>query len=335
MSRVAEGTAPIRVALAASPGGHIDLLTALAETVSDAERVWVVPDGARRAALAAQGERTAAVRIFGGSPRALLANLREVGRALRGFRPEVVVTSGAGVVVPYCVLARALGARVIFIETMARVTSGSRAGRVLSRLAEATLVQWPESLAVYPGACVCSPPLLAAPDGADTPDPAPRAGTFVALGTHWQPFARLMAMVEEAAAEGILPAPIVAQVGDFTYRSERVTTVPSFTPGRLAELMHNSAIVVCHGGAGIIASTIRAGRRPLVLARRQGLGEHIDDHQQELVDKLSSLDLLVAVRERITAEDVEAGDADVSARLPLAGQPMADALAAALRCAVR
>lgn len=313
-----------RVALAASPGGHIDLLIALSGAVQDADRLWVLPEGARRDALAADGERTAAVRIFGSSPTALIGNLQDAGRSLRRVRPEIVITSGAGVVVPYCVMARALGARVIYMETMARVTSGSKAGKVLSRIAETTLVQWPETLAVYPGARRCSPPLLEhdAPVG-----PMRRQGTFVALGTHWQPFRRLMRIVEDAVAAGLLPRPVTAQVGEFSYPSESITMVSSLPPERLAELMRSSEIVICHGGAGIIATAIRAGRRPLALARREHDGEHIDDHQQEIVSKLASLGLLAPLEQGITEEALAIGRADVSAEeLPLPGPSMRQAL---------
>ena len=259
---------------------------------------------------------------------ALLGNLRDVGRTLRRVRPEVVVTSGAGVVVPYCVIARALGARIIYMETMARVTSGSRAGRVLSRIADSTLVQWPESLEVYPGARRCSPPLL---EQGETEAVPHRRGTFVALGTHWQPFTRLMAMVEEAVAAGLLPEPVTAQVGDFSYPSQRITTVTSLPPDELAELMRTSEIVICHGGAGIIATAIRAGRRPLALARRERDGEHIDDHQQEIVSKLSSLGLVAPLEHGVTEQSVELGRTDVrEGELPLPGPSMRDALAEAL-----
>jgi UDP-N-acetylglucosamine--N-acetylmuramyl-(pentapeptide) pyrophosphoryl-undecaprenol N-acetylglucosamine transferase len=317
-----------RIALAASPGGHIDLLIALSGAVQDDERLWVLPEGARRDALAAGGERTTPVRIFGSSPRALLGNLRDVGRSLRRARPDVIVTSGAGVVVPYCVAARLLGARVVYMETMARVTSGSRAGRVLSRIAETTLVQWPESLEVYPGARRCSPPLLQHGDNGPS---GQRRGTFVALGTHWQPFSRLMSLVHDAVAAGLLPRPVTAQVGEFSYPSDLITTVPSLPPEELAELMRSSEIVICHGGAGIIATAIRAGRRPLALARRERDGEHIDDHQQEIVSKLGSLGLLAPLEHGVTEQALALGRSDVTeGELPLPGPSMRDALAQAL-----
>jgi UDP-N-acetylglucosamine--N-acetylmuramyl-(pentapeptide) pyrophosphoryl-undecaprenol N-acetylglucosamine transferase len=317
----------VRVALAASPGGHIDLLIALRTAVERFDRTWVLPEGARLDALAAAGERTTPVRIFGSSPIRLIGNLRDVGRSLRRVRPGLVVTPGAGVAVPYCLAARALGARIVYMETMARVTSGSKAGRVLSRIADATLVQWSESLDVYPGARVCSPALLGA--GAVAPAPLEqevRRGTFVALGTHWQPFNRLMEIVDRAARDGVLPGPVTAQVGDFTYESTRIETVSSVSPARLDELIRGSEIMVCHGGAGIIATALRAGRRPLALARRAADGEHIDDHQHEIVDKLTSLGLLTRLGDSITEQDVQSGRQELSGRLPLPGEDMRTAL---------
>lgn len=324
MSAGGEARRP-RVALAASPGGHIDLLIAVAGAVEDADRMWVLPDGARRGALAAEKERTAIVRLYGFNAARLLGNMWDSLRALRRFRPDLVVTSGAGVVVPYCLLARALGARIIYLETMARVTSASKAGRVLSRVAEVTLVQWPESLSVYPGARLCAPPLLELQGPADV-NPATRSGTFIALGTHWQPFSRLMAMVELAILQGLLPRPVIAQVGEFSYPSDTVETVASVPPERVDELMRQSRVVICHGGAGIISTAIRADRRPLVLARRAALGEHVDDHQREIVGKLAQLHAVRSIECGITEDAVAWASADSAAAPSLAGGVMVDVL---------
>ena len=42
------------------------------------------------------------------------------------------------------------------------------------------------------------------------------------------------------------------------------------------------------------------------MPRRAELGEHVDDHQQQLTSKLAEWGLVVAVEERITTGDVEA-----------------------------
>lgn len=90
----------------------------------------------------------------------------------------------------------------MFIETMARVTDASKAGRLLSSLADVSLIQWPEMARVYPGAHICRPGMLGALEmrlGAARGG----EGTFVAVGTHIQPFDRLLALVDLAVDQGI------------------------------------------------------------------------------------------------------------------------------------
>jgi UDP-N-acetylglucosamine transferase subunit ALG13 len=312
------------LALAASPGGHVDLLVALAPAFDSYPRTWLLPPGARLDALRAQGERTSSLRAYGqgraGAARLLLlGNVLDALVGLLRSRPRIVVTSGAGITIPYVVLARVLGAKVVYMETMARVTSSSRTGRMLSRIAARVLVQWPENLVSYPAAKVCAPALLAP---SHDPGPTERRGTVVVLGTHWQPFTRLLKMVEEAAVAGVLPRPVTAQVGDHPFPSDVIETVSVLPPQRVDELIRQSEVVICHGGAGIIATTLRAGRWPLVLPRRRDQAEHVDDHQYEIVDKLAALGLLTRLNGAITAEDVAAASTSNEGRLPLPGDEM-------------
>lgn len=67
-------------------------------------------------------------------------------------RPEIVISTGAGMVVPTCLIAKLFGARLVFIETAARVTTPSRTGKLLYRFADEFYVQWEPLLKAYPKA---------------------------------------------------------------------------------------------------------------------------------------------------------------------------------------
>lgn len=67
-------------------------------------------------------------------------------------RPELVISTGAGMVVPTCLIAKFFGAKLVFIETAARVTTPSRTGKFLYRFADEFYVQWESLLKVYPKA---------------------------------------------------------------------------------------------------------------------------------------------------------------------------------------
>jgi UDP-N-acetylglucosamine--N-acetylmuramyl-(pentapeptide) pyrophosphoryl-undecaprenol N-acetylglucosamine transferase len=288
--------------LAASLGGHLELLTGAREAFAGFDRVWVTSEGAKAEALRAEGERVEVLPRMDRANVAPAAFVRGAALALRE-RPRVVVTSGAGVVAPFCATSRALGARLIFVETMARVTSGSATGRALARIAHAVAVQWPELRATYPRAVVCRPLLLE-----DLPGELREGGrgTFVSLGSHDAPFERLTRMVADAAEAGVLAAPVVVQAGVTPAAHPALDVREYVDAASHRELVASSEVVVCHGGAGVMSAAIRAGRRPLVLARSAAHGEHVDDHQHELVRKLASLGLVVELSSAIDRAAVEA-----------------------------
>jgi UDP-N-acetylglucosamine--N-acetylmuramyl-(pentapeptide) pyrophosphoryl-undecaprenol N-acetylglucosamine transferase len=294
------------VHLAASGGGHLELLLHLREALAAYSRVWVTTPGAKSQRLARDGER---VELVPPMDRRNL-NLRNPPRSLRlaaRERPRVVLTSGAGVVASFVAGARALGARVVFVETMARVRSPSATGRALARIADELFVQWPDLLDVYPGARLCRPLLLA--DIARAPAGDAGSGTFVALGSHTQPFTRLLRAVDRAAASGVLPAPVRVQAGASAYASPHLDLVPWIPEDRFDAEVRDARYVICHAGAGIIAQALRAGRRPLVMRRDRALGEHVDHHQAELLDELERRALVRRVEREITLEDLSAADA--------------------------
>jgi beta-1,4-N-acetylglucosaminyltransferase len=74
----------------------------------------------------------------------LFRNLRLAFRVLRRERPDAVLSTGAGVSVPFVWAARWLGIRTVFIEDLTRVSGLSLSGKLVYRVADVFLVQWPE-----------------------------------------------------------------------------------------------------------------------------------------------------------------------------------------------
>ncbi len=284
-----------------SLGGHLELLTRVADELGPIPQVWATSPGVRADQLAQQGHRVLSLPRMDGRTIKVLGLLRGVGLALRE-RPRVVVTSGAGMAIPFCLTARLLGASLVFVETMARVRHGSRAGRFLRPLTVATIVQWPELIdASYPNAVLCRPALLE-PIARSSDE---RAGTFVTVGSHDQPFGRLLELVAEAGRAGLLPQPIFVQHG-VTELPDGVEGSAWISPEEFGQRVRTSAVVISHAGAGALSTAIRAGHRPLVLARRSDLGEHLDDHQDDLVEKLADLGAVRVLGSTLDAADVTA-----------------------------
>ena len=74
------------------------------------------------------------------------------GKIMAREKPDFVVTTGALLAFPFCLYAKAMGAKVIYIESFARVHDRSLTGRLVYPFADLFLVQWESLLACYPKA---------------------------------------------------------------------------------------------------------------------------------------------------------------------------------------
>jgi UDP-N-acetylglucosamine:LPS N-acetylglucosamine transferase len=74
----------------------------------------------------------------------LLRNLGLAWKTLRAVRPRVLLTTGAGVAVPFAWLARLRGVRVVYVESFTRIEGPSLTGRLVAPIAHWCYVQWPE-----------------------------------------------------------------------------------------------------------------------------------------------------------------------------------------------
>ncbi|EAR02767.1 PssD/Cps14F family polysaccharide biosynthesis glycosyltransferase [Maribacter sp. HTCC2170] len=68
------------------------------------------------------------------------------------IRPDVIVTTGSGAVLPMCLIGKLFGSKVVFIETFSRIESKTKTGKVAYFFADLFIVQWEELLEIYPKA---------------------------------------------------------------------------------------------------------------------------------------------------------------------------------------
>jgi UDP-N-acetylglucosamine:LPS N-acetylglucosamine transferase len=139
----------MRVCLVCSSGGHLLQLHRLEPWWSKHERVWVTFDTPDAASLL-RGERVE--RAYHPTTRNLVnlaRNLRLAVRILRAERPDVVVSSGAGVAFPFFVVARLLGIKTVYVEVYDRIDLPTLTGRLCHPLSSLFLLQWPEQQRFY------------------------------------------------------------------------------------------------------------------------------------------------------------------------------------------
>lgn len=67
-------------------------------------------------------------------------------------KPDLIITTGALLAYPFCIFAKILGGKLIYIESFARVDNASLTGKLVYRFADLFLVQWESLLKIYPKA---------------------------------------------------------------------------------------------------------------------------------------------------------------------------------------
>lgn len=144
----------MRIALICSTGGHLSQLQALGDWWRRHERLWITFDNGN-----AENILTGESVVWAHHPTTrhlgnALRNLVLAVRVLRSHRPDLIVSTGAGVALPFFVVARVLGIRTVYLEVVDRLDSRTLTGRLVYPLTDGFAVQWAEQHSMYPGARV-------------------------------------------------------------------------------------------------------------------------------------------------------------------------------------
>jgi len=82
----------------------------------------------------------------------LIRNTFLAWKVLRREKPELIISSGAAVAVPFFYLGKLFGAKTVYIEVFDRIDKPTLTGRLVYPVTDRFVVQWEEMLQVYPKA---------------------------------------------------------------------------------------------------------------------------------------------------------------------------------------
>jgi UDP-N-acetylglucosamine transferase subunit ALG13 len=142
--------------------------------------------------------------------------------------------------------------------------------------------------------------------------------TFVSLGNSKRPFTRLLLAVEEMAARGRLPEPVIVQHGHTEFTSLYCKAVPFMEMHEFERHIADADLVILQAGGGSVLSACRYGKTPVVMPRTSRLSENVDDHQIENARHLEKLGKVIvayepaqlegAVRKALSARNIGASN---------------------------
>jgi UDP-N-acetylglucosamine transferase subunit ALG13 len=121
---------------------------------------------------------------------------------------------------------------------------------------------------------------------------------FVTVGNAKQRFRRILDAVDALTGNGFFGSEqVFIQTGHNTaFRPLHCDYKPFLPMNEFQQLLEKSDLIICHGGCTVI-SVIRLGKVPVVIPRRKKYGEHVNDHQMQLVAVLASEELVVQAYE--------------------------------------
>lgn len=204
-------------------------------------------------------------------------NIRAAWRIARMERPDLVLSTGAGSVFFVVLFAKISGAKYIHLEPFCRFETPSIFGRLANRFADAVFIQAKPLAKVWPNAELFDPFVRLPPSTDEREDLG-----VVTVGTVL-PFDRLVNGVAALSPQHGRPARMMAQVGAGGVRPAGMDTSDNIDFGEMTVLLKRAKVVFCHAGNGSLMSALQAGCRIVAMPRRADLGEHWDDHQQEIL----------------------------------------------------
>ncbi|HEY9823997.1 MAG TPA: PssD/Cps14F family polysaccharide biosynthesis glycosyltransferase [Stenomitos sp.] len=139
----------MKLLLASTSGGHFATMRSLKSFWSLHRKVWVCDRKADTEIL----DRSEHVYWFPyQGPRdlqMLLYNLPQTFKVLWQEQPDVVISTGASIAINFCIAAKILGIRYVYIESISRSQSLSLTGHLVYWLSDEFYVQWPQLCTKY------------------------------------------------------------------------------------------------------------------------------------------------------------------------------------------
>lgn len=135
-----------------SSGGHLTHMYMLKDIWSKHDRVWVTFDKADANSILKDERKYWCHYPTNRNIPNLIKNTFLAIKILRKEKPDVIISSGAAVAIPFFLLGHLFGAKLVYVEVFDRIDKPTVSGKFCYRFADKFIVQWNEQLKVYPKA---------------------------------------------------------------------------------------------------------------------------------------------------------------------------------------
>lgn len=127
-----------------------------------------------------------------------------------------------------------------------------------------------------------------------------RKMVFVTVGTHEQPFDRLIKYIDELKGNDEIMEEVIIQTGFSTYEPKYCICKKLFSYQEMIKKIKDARIIITHGGPSSFLMPLQIGKIPIVVPRQKQFGEHVNNHQVDFARAVSKRQGMIIVVEDIS-----------------------------------
>lgn len=118
---------------------------------------------------------------------------------------------------------------------------------------------------------------------------------FLTLGSQKFQFNRLLKEIDRIIGTGQLKEEVFAQIGYSDYNPKNFKWKQFLDRNTFQEYIEKCDLVITHGGTGAIVGSIKKGKKVIAVPRLSKFGEHVDDHQIQIVNQFCEMNLISGI----------------------------------------
>ena len=138
-----------KICLVCSSGGHLTHLMQLKRWWKNYDRFWVTFDKEDSKSVLKDENKYWCYHPTNRDIKNLIKNSFLAIRVLFKERPDIIISSGAAIAIPFFYIRKLIGAKLIYIEVYDRVTSPTLTGKIVYPITDKFIIQWDEQKKFY------------------------------------------------------------------------------------------------------------------------------------------------------------------------------------------
>ena len=120
---------------------------------------------------------------------------------------------------------------------------------------------------------------------------------LVLLGTQNNSFHRLLEEIEKNIEDGTIKEQVIVQAGYTKFKSNNMEIFDLIPKEKLEKYQEEANYIITHGGVGSIIESLKKEKKVIAVPRKQKYGEHVNDHQIDIVQTFNEKGYLIGLND--------------------------------------